>query len=99
MENQHRKITGYRELTPQEVKLMNEIKALGPIIETVIIKVQNHVNSQMQAAMAAPSGETKQGELDRIDEATPSRFAALAKTDFQTALMYLTRAVAQPTSF
>ena len=29
MENQHRKITGYRELTEQEIDLMNQIKQKG----------------------------------------------------------------------
>jgi hypothetical protein len=29
MENQHRHIKGYRELTPDEIALMNEIKAKG----------------------------------------------------------------------
>lgn len=29
MENQHRKIKGYRELTQEEIDLMNEIKMLG----------------------------------------------------------------------
>lgn len=29
MENQHRKIKGYRELTQEEIDLMNEIKELG----------------------------------------------------------------------
>ncbi len=29
MENQHRKISGYRELTAEEVAQMNAIKALG----------------------------------------------------------------------
>ena len=29
MENQHRKITGYRELTEQEIDLMNQIKLKG----------------------------------------------------------------------
>ena len=29
MENQHRKISGYRELTQEEVDLMNRIKAAG----------------------------------------------------------------------
>ena len=58
MENQHQKIKGYRDLSQEEIDLMNEIKA-----------------------------------------ATPERFAAMAKTDFQTGLMYLVRSVAQPTSF
>lgn len=33
MENQHRKIKGYRELSQAEIDLMNEVKALGPQIE------------------------------------------------------------------
>ncbi len=39
MENQHRKISGYRELDQSEIDLMNEIKALGPQIEAVVDKL------------------------------------------------------------
>ena len=39
MENQHRQITGYRELNQDEIRLMNEIKAegerLGDLIATL----------------------------------------------------------------
>lgn len=41
MENQHRKIRGYRELNQVEIDLMNEIKTLGPQIEGVILKFSN----------------------------------------------------------
>ena len=41
MENQHRKIDGYRELTQEEIDLMNEIKAkgreLGQLVGRVMI--------------------------------------------------------------
>ena len=93
MENQHRKISGYRELSQAEIDLMNEVKALGPTIEAVVLKVQAHVLKQ-RTALARPSPE-----FDRLEAATPERFAALAKADFQTALMCLTRADAQPTFF
>lgn len=36
MENQHRKIKGYRELSEKEIRGMNEIKELGPKIQAVI---------------------------------------------------------------
>lgn len=108
MENQHRKITGYRELTQEEINLMNKIKALGPIIEPVLEEVRLYLINQADEATRrsqpdydGPDG-MKQIALDLLDrhaEATPQRFVALAKTDFQTALMYLTRAVAQPTFF
>ena len=90
MENQHRKITGYRELNAEEIALMNEVKELGPQIEAVILKVQAHVKKQR---------EDYDENYQRLEDATPERFSALAKTDFQTGLMYLVRAVAQPTTF
>lgn len=105
MENQHRKIRGYRELSQVEIDLMNEIKELGPQIEKVLTKVELHLINQQQAAYRAGGSEDLdkraegQDEVDRLSEATPKRFAALAKTDLQTGLMYLTRAVAQPTFF
>lgn len=98
MENQHRKITGYRELSQQEIDLMNEVKALGPVIEAVLQKVQDHINQQtIESYNLQDKGNP--AESERLQLATPGRFASLAKTDFQTGLMYLTRAVAQPTFF
>ncbi|OTG85538.1 hypothetical protein B9T31_12160 [Acinetobacter sp. ANC 4558] len=109
MENQHRKITGYRELNADEIALMNEIKELGPQIDAVILKVQTHVHKQRMKALYGqedfkPSQNTAVNPLDpetlkRLEDATPERFAAMAKTEFQTGLMYLVRAVAQPTTF
>lgn len=90
MENQHRKITGYRELTQEEIDLMNEIKALGISLEAIIIRVNTHITKERQNAPKANI---------RMDNATPERFLALAKTEFQTGLMYATRAVAQPEFF
>lgn len=97
MENQHRKITGYRELNQTEIDLMNKIKALGPQIEDVLEEVRLHVINQKHHAMESDPQDV--ATLDRLVDATPERFLALAKTDFQTALMYATRAVAQPTFF
>lgn len=91
MENQHRKITGYRELDQTEIDLMNKVKALGPLIEHVLSQIEAHVADQKQS-------ETDTGH-QRMTNATPQRFLALAKTDLQTGLMYATRAVAQPEFF
>lgn len=74
MENQHRKITGYRELSQEEIDLMNEIKAKGRELGELVDKIH-------------------------ATESTDKRWASIAKTDLQTGLMALTRAVAQPTSF
>lgn len=93
MENQHRKISGYRELTQEEIDLMNEIKALGPQIEIVVNKVRDHIRNQRDNA------QPDSIEDERLDAATPEHFHELSKFTLQTGLMYLTRAVAQPTFF
>jgi len=41
MENQHRQITGYRELSQEEIDAMNEVKALGEQVKELIIKLQS----------------------------------------------------------
>lgn len=106
MENQHRKIRGYRELSEAEIALMNKIKELGPLIEAVELQVRDHVKKQeLQAynrvdnAQTTAEAEAYKEEVYRLNDAEPSRFIALAKTQFQTGLMYLTRAVAQPTFY
>lgn len=74
MDNQHRKITGYRELSQKEIDVMNKIKAKGAELDALVQEVQ-----------AIPEAD--------------QRWASIAKTDLQTGLMALTRAVAKPTSF
>ena len=41
MENQHRKIKGYRELTQEEIDLMNTIKEKGVELEELIEKIDS----------------------------------------------------------
>jgi hypothetical protein len=94
MENQHRQIKGYRELSQDEIDLMNAIKAKGIELEQLLGRVRDHL--QTQTVAAANGNEMEEA---RIDAANPYRWASIAGTDFQTGLMALTRAVAQPTSF
>lgn len=42
MENQHQKITGYRDLSQQEIDLMNEGKALAAQVGAFVDKLQSH---------------------------------------------------------
>lgn len=109
MDNQHRKISGYRELTQSEIDLMNEVKALGPQIEAVLNKVRSHIHDTQRDNTIlvsralrdgdGPNAERANLELERITSAEPQRWTAIAATDFQTGLMALTRAVAQPEFF
>lgn len=92
------KVTGYRQLNETEAQLMNEIKALGQKIEGHIAMVQSHLRTQASNA-AADEVKGDRADLDRIQTTQPERWVSIARTDFQTGLMALTRAVAQPTTF
>ena len=95
MENQHRKIKGYRELTEEEIALMNMIKSEGEDLRQMLQTVQSHLDDQLNHAKSINGGDA----LDRIREAQPPRWLAIARTHFQEGLMAATRAVAQPESF
>lgn len=41
MDNQHRKIKGYRELSQEEINLMNQIKDFGPKLKALIDSLQD----------------------------------------------------------
>lgn len=108
MENQHRKITGYRELSQAEIDLMNEIKAEGVKLGELHARVATYLSicaetkayeAKVSKRSAEDEGSDQCVELRRFQAAEPARWAALGKTHFQEGLMALTRAVAQPTFF
>ena len=108
MDNQHRKIAGYRELSQADTDMMNTIKAMGPQMEELLAKVGEHLAQCRQPALTeADALADLEGRprpdfnmtRARIDRAQPERWAAIARTHFQEGLMALTRAVAQPTFF
>ncbi len=94
MENQHRAIKGYRELSQDEIDLMNEIKTSGAVLDIVCEKVDLHIQKQFAGAREAGIDE-----IQRLAAANPKRWLLEAQHEMQTALMNLTRAVAQPTTF
>ena len=99
MDNQHRIIKGYRDLSQVEIDLMNEIKAEGERLQALVEKVMDHLERQKTHATTYAEHFGNSEELDRIRVAEPERWADWARGGFQTNLMYLTRAVAQPTTF
>lgn len=102
MENQHRRIRGYRELTQEEINLMNEIKEQGLVLEALIVKARKHVADQRERVKGMASEKQFEAAADedsRLNDAEPERWAAIGKTHFQEGLMALTRSIAQPTFF
>lgn len=98
MDNQHRKIAGYRELSQDEIDLINEIKTKGAELGELVAKVRDHVGEQ-DAASKIMTGPAGKNERVRLAEAQPDRWASIGATHLQEGLMALTRSVAQPTFF
>jgi len=114
MDNQHRKITGYRELTQEEVALMNRIKAAGAELLQLQAELAGRLSTDLEtkliAARRSMDGREYNGvpyteysgasdecqEFRRFQAAEPLRWASIGKTDIQTGVMALVRAVAQP---
>ena len=101
MENQHRHIKGYRELSQQEIDLMNKIKDLGT--QMLILKSQLDAilsEKEVELKTLAASENDPQGahafEYRRFTDAEPKRWASIGKTHIQEGVMALVRAVAQP---
>lgn len=106
MENQHRQIKGYRDLTQTEIDLMNEVKAKGAELGALLDRVQQHLDLQASKNAEAIRVEAMRGisngareENDRRTRAEPDRWHHIAMTHFQEGLMALTRAIAQPDFF
>lgn len=87
------KITGYRQLNETEAALMNEIKELGPAIEAVCGKIKQYLDQQKAEA------QEQESEGARLASAEPHRWLYWGRDGMQSNLMFLTRAVAQPTAF
>lgn len=83
VDNQHKKIKGYRDLTEEEIALMNEVKEKGAELGELIDK--------LQAMHPHGSGDPA------INEA--GRWISIGRTHLQQGLMALTRAIAKPNFF
>ena len=85
MENQHRKIKGYRELTQEEIDLMNEIKQKGIELGDLFARLQEYDGAHCDEEINA--------------ESESYTWLITGKTHLQQGLMAWTRAVAKPEFF
>ncbi len=85
MDNQHRKIKGYRELSQPEINLMNECKELAEQCGQLVHKI-----GQFQLL---------EGGQDEASEADAGRWLAIGQTDLQRGFMEIIRAIAKPETF
>lgn len=79
-------ISGYRSLPPEDVDLINRIKAHANETYMLWEEVRLHVTRSKHVPGSIPDSE-------------PARWAAIARTDLQQGYMALVRSVAQPAGF
>lgn len=99
MDNQHQKITGYRDLTEQEIALMNEIKAKAAEV--------GELHAKLLKGLLPPAVEGQEVELAcgcsaleiPLGEYETDRWLRIGLDHLQQGFMALTRAVARPTRF
>lgn len=88
VDNQHRQITGYRELTQEEIDLINDIKSFAAQTGELIGRVK-----------ALPVAQYMPDHTPTPNTSFDPRWAAIAMTHLQQGYMALIRSVAKPTTF
>lgn len=97
MNNQHKKIKGYRDLSQEEINLMNEVKAHAEQTKVLIDKVQALRTEQNHSL-----NNTIELTIDGItqEDIHESRAClAHAKRELQVGFMWFVRGIALPTTF
>jgi len=108
MDNQHKKITGYRDLTQAEIDLMNEVKAKGEELRELVKKIRETVLPPV-AVIADSDGNGGVAATTPVEGFTlpdieheadhPEFWLRWADNTFRSGLMFATRAIARPTSY
>jgi hypothetical protein len=80
------KITGYRQLTEEEVALMNEGKALAEQCGAYIAKLREY-------------NRNEDGGVITVGKDLDQRWISIGATDLQRGFMAIIRGIARPTTF
>lgn len=89
MDNQHKQIKGYRDLSQAEIDLMNEGKALAEQCGAYIAKLRAQKREKFEG-----DGEPFEMGVD-LDQ----QWISIGATDLQRGFMAVIRGIAQPTTF
>lgn len=91
MDNQHQHIKGYRDLTAEEIALMNEGKALAEQCGEYIEK--------LRAYRPPPDEWTTEETAPHPGSTLDQRWISIGATDLQRGFMAVIRGIAKPTNF
>ena len=98
MDNQHKLIAGYRDLTEDEIALMNEVKVKAAEVGTLVEKLRERLPAfKMDGEPVQVGDQTLIGVSEGAYET--DRWMTIGTDHLQQGFMALTRAVARPTTF
>ena len=98
MDNQHKLIAGYRDLTEEEIALMNEVKAKATEVGALLEKLRKGMQSDDSLLEPVQVGELTFASVS--DETVEiDRWLSIGQDHLQQGFMALTRAIARPTTF
>lgn len=98
MDNQHKHIAGYRDLTESEVALMNEVKAKAAEVGELVDKLRKAIQPDDSLLEPVQVGELTFASVS--DESVEvDRWLTIGQDHLQQGFMALTRAIARPTTF
>lgn len=81
MDNQHRKIKGYRELSQEEINLMNEIKAKAAEVGELVEKLESTACA-VEANLDRPDARWVSLGKDDLQKGFMALTRSIAKPDF-----------------
>ena len=87
MKDQHTKISGYRDLSQEEIDLMNEAKQLEAQVLAFAEKLDNKLRDQIMDGGS---------ESERVTKSDAGMWAQMGRRTVQVGFMELVRAIAQP---
>lgn len=98
MDNQHRKIKGYRELSQEEIDLINRIKEQGEVFGGLLSELATIRNKdRAETHTAVKREESPRLTHEQLGDSCTA--VGLAEDHLKTGVMWLVRAVALPESF
>ena len=98
MDNQHKLIAGYRDLTEDEIAEVVEVKAKAAEVGTLVEKLRERLPAfKMDGEPIQVGDQTLIGVSEEAYET--DRWMTIGQDHLQQGFMALTRAVARPTTF
>lgn len=88
MDNQHKLIRGYRDLSEEEIESMNAVKAEGEVLSELCLTLRERVQRM-------PTGSL----VEKAEKEEALRWLDAGELQLQQGLMAITRSIARPTSF